>query len=322
MSRVAIIGAGNLGAYLGTQLKAAGHEVFFCVRRTPPSALRFEDSPVWHFPFFFRHPPAADIVLMTVKTYDTAGALPWLAQLCKDNQPVAVIQNGVGHGERISPYRAIPVLSYVYVEAQNGIYRAFLPRHAHFTIPSQSTCNPFADLFTNTNIEVEREGAFHTAAWRKLLHNCVSNPLTAIAGRGLEILQEEKYLELAQAILAEAFPIAQADGARVRATEMNKILTVLSSYPPGTRTSMLQDFKRGKRSEIDVLNGAVIEIGKKYGLPTLVNEQVVQTLNERWNELAEAKKLAAAAGAGSNGKRVTTNGSAAFLSPKSATRKV
>ena len=167
MSRVAIIGAGNLGAYLGTQLKAAGHDVFFCVRRTPASALRFEETPVWRFPFFFRHPPAADIVLMTVKTHDTPGALGWLTQLCKNNQPVAVIQNGVGHSDRIAPYNAIPVLSYVYVEAKDGIYRAFLPQHAHFTIPSQSSCNPFADLFVNTTIQIEREGAFHTAAWRK-----------------------------------------------------------------------------------------------------------------------------------------------------------
>jgi 2-dehydropantoate 2-reductase len=290
MSRVAIIGAGNLGAYLGTQLKAAGHQVFYCVRRTPV-AMRFEDSPVWRFPFFFRHPPPADIVLMTVKTYDTAAALSWLPQLCKNNQPVAVIQNGVGHAERIAPYQAIPVLSYVYVEATDGVYRAFLPQHAHFTIPSQSSCNPFADLFTNTSVQIEREGAFHTAAWRKMLHNCVSNPLTTIAGKGLEILKEEKYLELAEAVLAEAFPIAQADGARVRATEGNKILTVLSSYPPGTRTSMLQDFELGKKLELDTLNGALIQIGKKYSLATRINEEIVEQINTRLKERVIKKPL-------------------------------
>jgi 2-dehydropantoate 2-reductase len=291
MPRVAIIGAGNLGAYLGTQLRAVGHEVFFCVRRTP-TAVRFEGSPVWRFPFFFRHPPRADVVLMTVKTYDTAGALGWLPQLCKNNQPVAVIQNGVGHAERIAPYSAIPVLSYVYVESHEGVYRAFLPRHAHFTIPSQSSCNAFADLFTKSDIQVQREGAFHTAAWRKMLHNCVSNPLTTIAGRGLEILQEEKYRELAESILAEAFPIAQADGARVRATEGNKILTALGSYPPGTRTSMLQDFELGKRLELDILNGALIEMGKKYGLPTPLNEQVVEMVTARLRESALQKRAA------------------------------
>jgi 2-dehydropantoate 2-reductase len=289
MSRVAIIGAGNLGAYLGTQLRAAGHKVFFCVRRVP-AAMRFEDAPVWHFPFFFRHPPEADIVLITVKAYDTKAALGWLPELCKKKQPVAVIQNGVGHLERVAPYNAIPVLSYVYVELQDGVYRAFLPKRAHFTIPSFSSCNPFADLFANTSIEIEREGAFHTAAWRKMLHNCVSNPLTTIARRGLEILKEEVYLELGQAILEEAFPIAQADGARVKATEGNKILTILNSYPPGTRTSMLQDFERGRRLEIDALNGSLVEMGKKYGLPTAVNEEVVEALNDRVKERDAAKQ--------------------------------
>ena len=108
-------------------------------------------------------------------------------------------------------------------------------------------------------------------------------------------MREEKYLELAQSILAEAFPIAQADGARVRATEGNKILTVLSSYPAGTRTSMLQDFEHGKRLELDSLNGALIEMGKKYSLPTPVNEQIVQMVKERVKEAAESKKQAAVA---------------------------
>ena len=57
---------------------------------------------------------------------------------------------------------------------------------------------------------------------------------------------------------------------------------MLSSYPKcGTRTSMLQDFERGKRLGVDVLNGALIELGKRHGLPTPVNEQVVNMLNER-----------------------------------------
>ena len=291
MPRVAIIGAGNLGAYLGTKLKAAGHEIFFCVRRKP-AAMRFEDSPVWHFPFFLRHPPAADIVLMTVKTYDTAAALTWLPELCKNKQPVAVIQNGVGHAERVAPFIAIPVLSYVYVESQAGIYRAFLPNRAHFTIPSFSSCNVFADLLAETDVKIEREGAFHTAAWRKMLQNCVSNPLTSIAGKGLEILREVRYRELAEGIMAEAFQIAQEDGARVRATEGQKILTMLGSYPPGTRTSMLQDFEQGRRLEIDSLNGALIAMGRKYGVPTPVNEKVLEMLEARRLAVLEEKRAA------------------------------
>ncbi len=285
MSRVAIIGAGNIGVYLATVLTAAGHDIFFCVRRPLTAPLRFENAPPREFPFFLNHPPPADIVLLTVKTYDTPGALAWLVQLCQQNQPVAVIQNGVGHSTRIAPYNAIPVLSYVYVEAQQGVYRAFLPRRAHFTIPALPSADPFANLFAQTSVQVERHPAFHTAAWRKMLHNCVSNPLTALACRGLEILREEPYQRLAQSILAEAFPIAQADGANLSAFESNQTLAVLSSYPDGTRTSMLQDFERGRPLELDALNGALIKLGEKYALPTPVNRQLVETLNQRLESL-------------------------------------
>ena len=69
---------------------------------------------------------------------------------------------------------------------------------------------------------------------------------------------------------------------------------------------MLQDFEKGKRLEIDILNGALIEMGKKYSLPTPVNEQVVNMLSERVKEATEAKKADAA----------TANGSKNFAKPR------
>ena len=57
---------------------------------------------------------------------------------------------------------------------------------------------------------------------------------------------------------------------------------------------MLQDFERGKRLELDTLNGALIEMGKKYSLPTSVNEQVVAMVKERVKEAAALKKQTAA----------------------------
>ncbi len=279
MSRVAIIGAGNLGAFLASSLSGAGHEVLLCVRRAP-SPIAMESRPVLHLPFYLHDPPAADIVLLTVKVYDTPAALNWLAPLTQGRQPTAVIQNGVHHIERIAPFPAIPVLSLVYVEAQGGVYRAFEPPRAHFSVPASPASRPFVDLFDNTSIRVRQEPDFHTSAWRKMLQNCVSNPLTALAGRGLEILAEASYRGWAEAILAEALPIAQADGARVSADDAREILELLASYPPGTRTSMLQDRERGKRLEVEALNGTVVELGRRFNLPTPVNEDLVHRLSK------------------------------------------
>jgi 2-dehydropantoate 2-reductase len=277
VSRVAIIGIGNLGAFLASALSRVGHEVFLCVRR-PPSPIQMEGYSALNLPFFLHDPPPADIVLLTVKAYDTPSALSWLPSLTKGHQPTAVIQNGVHHAARIAPFPAIPVLSLVYIEANEGVYRAFAPPRAQFSVPAVPVSQPFVQLFDETSIQIRQEPDFHTSAWRKMLQNCVSNPLTALAGRGLEILAEPAYREWAGQILSEALPIAQADGAKLSSEEPQKILELLASYPRGTRTSMLQDHEKGKRLELEALNGTVVELGRYYHLPTPVNEALINRL--------------------------------------------
>ena len=274
VARVAIIGAGNLGSFLAAHLLQNGHDVFFCVRRPMPS-VRVDGVGAATVPCYMDKPPAADIVLLTVKAHDTPAARRWLRYF---DAPVAVIQNGVHHAERVAPHPAIPVLSYVYIEARDGIHYPYAPPMEHFTVPAEAASQPFVRLFPNSPIRIRLEETFAEAAWRKMLHNCVSNPLTCIAGRGLEILREPLYQEWAWRILDEAVPVAQADGANIGKEDAERAMAILASYPPGTRTSMLQDRERGKTLEIGALNGAIVELGRRYGLPTPVNEDLVAKL--------------------------------------------
>lgn len=86
------------------------------------------------------------------------------------------------------------------------------------------------------------------------------------------------YRSWAERILMEALPIAQADGALLLSDEPQRILERLATYPRGTRTSMLQDYEKGKRLEWEALNGAIVELGRRYCLPTPVNENLVTQL--------------------------------------------
>jgi 2-dehydropantoate 2-reductase len=279
MSRIAIVGAGNLGSFLAAHLSRVRHDVYFCVRR-PIAQICVEGLPPVTVPFYLDHPPPADILLLSVKTHDTPSAMSWLRHLCSAGQPVAVIQNGVHHAERVAPFAAIPVLSYVYVESHNGTFHAFEPPRPHFTVPVGPFSQPFVQLFAGTKIQVREQPGFHNAAWRKMLHNCVANPLTTLARRGLEILADPFYQDWAERILDEALPIARADGADLTREEGNEILRVLASYPKGTRTSMLQDSENGKQLELEALNVALIDLGRRYGLPTPANEELVRQLKE------------------------------------------
>src|SRR5260221_10347634 len=105
-----------------------------CVRR-PPGLVAVDGFEPLALPFCADPPeaPAVDLTLLTVKAQDTASTRPWLDRLCREGRPVAVIQNGVHHARRVAPYAAIPVLAYVYVEAQGDIRRGFAPPRAHCT---------------------------------------------------------------------------------------------------------------------------------------------------------------------------------------------
>jgi 2-dehydropantoate 2-reductase len=256
-SRIAIIGAGNLGSWLAVHLARAGHAVHLCTRRDP-GPLQIAGLPPLTLPYYLDASPPADFAFLTTKAYDNRTAL------LRVNAPVlAAIQNGLSQP-------GIPVLSYVYIEQQNGVRHAFPPPGPHLTIPPGT---PLVDLLRTTPIKFHEAPDFLSAAWRKMLHNCVSNPLTAIAGRGLEILREPLFHDWAKRILDESLPLAAVAGATVDGAE---ILATLASYPPGTRTSMLQDRLAGRPLEIRTLNGHLVELGRQFGMPTPVNEYLVR----------------------------------------------
>lgn len=257
--KIAIIGAGNLGTWLAVHLARAGHEVHLCTRRDP-GRLKVAGLPPLELPHYVDRSPAADFAFLTTKSYNNPAALQ------RVNAPIlAAVQNGLSQP-------GIPVLSYVYIEQQDGVRHAFPPPGPHFTIPPGT---PLPELFRSTPIELLEAPDFLSAAWRKMLHNCVSNPLTAIAGRGLEILREPLYSDWAKRILAESLPLSAAAGAEVNGAE---ILRTLASYPPGTRTSMLQDRLAGRPLEIATLNGHLVGLGRSLGLPTPENEYLVRKL--------------------------------------------
>jgi 2-dehydropantoate 2-reductase len=80
----------------------------------------------------------------------------------------------------------------------------------------------------------------------------------------------------ALAAVAEAMAVAKASGVQLTTTDpMQPWLKAAAGLPPEFKTSMLQSLEKGSVTEIDFINGAVVRLGQKYGIPTPVNQTLV-----------------------------------------------
>ena len=105
--------------------------------------------------------------------------------------------------------------------------------------------------------------------WRKAIFNCVINPTTALIGSEVGAIVDPQLNELKQQIIDECLAVAKADGV----TFDEDFVALIDRVFAGARTiaSMRQDLMKGRKTEIDHMNGAVVDLGAKYGIACPVN---------------------------------------------------
>jgi 2-dehydropantoate 2-reductase len=284
-STVAVVGLGRVGGIAAAWLQHAGrHDVTVCARR-PLGKLTLEhDSGAVDLSLRTLTNPAdtrpVDWVLLCTKAQDTASAAPWLQRLCRPTTRVAVLQNGIGHVERVAPLASaaavLPVVVY-YNGERLGEDRVRFRRVAEHdvAVADDEFGRGFARLLEGTPITVLLSGDFKTLIWRKLLINAVANPITALTRQRQAVLRRSDVRELALGVLAEAIMVARADGARLAPDEAEQTLKTLFTYPPEAGTSMYFDTMAGRPLEIEALTGAIVAAGERHGIATPLNRALL-----------------------------------------------
>ncbi|MDE5440267.1 2-dehydropantoate 2-reductase [Bradyrhizobium sp. CSA207] len=276
--RVAVVGLGSIGGIIAGSLDAAGrHDVTACVRRgierlvverpdrTIEARLRVLTDPT--------RAETQDWVLLCTKAQDTASSAPWLQRLCDPDTRVAVLQNGIGHVERLAPLvgpaTVVPTIVYY-----NG--ERLAPDHVRyrrasdydFAVSDDADGRAFADLLEGTAMRILLSPDFKTIAWRKLLLNAVANPITALTLQRQGVFRREDMGALVLCALEEAAAVARADGAQLAADEASQLRAMLLTFPPDAGTSMYFDRLAGRTSEVDALTGAVVAAGERHHIAT------------------------------------------------------
>lgn len=286
---VAVVGLGSIGGVIAGCLADAGrHAVIACARRPLERLTLEEPRRTVEVPLAVLTDPArvgrpADWVLLCTKTHQTASAAPWLERLCAPSTRVAVLQNGIGHIERVAPLAdgATIVPAIVYYNGERlapDRVRLRQGSDQDIVVPDDANGRDFARLFAGTALRIGTSADFATLAWRKLLINAVANPITTLTLQRQAVLRRPDVKELCRKILDEAVAVARAEGVRFGDDEPERAMATLFTFSGELGTSMYFDRLAGRPLEIEALTGAIVAAGERHGVATPLNSALLTLL--------------------------------------------
>ena len=312
-SPIAVVGAGALGCYFGAVLARAGACVTLIGRRVHVEAINrkglgFESRGRHEFiPVAATERIAAvsdaRLILFCVKSNDTDDVAAQMAQYLAPDAVVLSLQNGVDNVERIRLHlkqQVVPALVYAAAEmAAPGCVRhtgggnLIIGRLRGATPQAATRERPLDGLAAFLNeggIPVTVSDRIEVELWSKLVMNCAYNAISALCGAryGTMVAHPEVRAVMAEAV-AEVSAVAAAKGIRMP-DDIVEAAIRLADGMPVTLSSTAQDIRRGRRTEIDYLNGYVAREGKALGIATPVN----RTLNALVKLLEQGKAEPAA----------------------------
>ena len=277
-SRILLIGPGAVGGSVAAWLAHVGHEVTLAVR-TPFDRLYVDtpDGPLEASPRIITDladAGEADWVLVVTKTYDVEGAAQWRA--VKGSPRVAILQNGIEHVSRFSPFvpadRLLPVMVDIPAE-RDAPGRVRQRGKGIMQVPSGELGEAFVSLFAGTAIDVTQVPDFTTALWRKLCIN-VAGAVQVLADEPAKVAWREPAADLMRQLVRETIAVGRAEGARLDDSVAEAVVQHYRSSPPDGLNSMHADRIAGRRMEWDARNGIVSRLGRVHGIATPVSDTV------------------------------------------------
>ncbi|SON55728.1 2-dehydropantoate 2-reductase [Hartmannibacter diazotrophicus] len=285
--KVAVMGAGAVGCYFGAQLARAGHEVVLIGRPAHVEAimrdgLHFESAGCDGYIRLNAStaPDAvsgADLVLFCVKSADTEEAgrqmLPHLASRCA----IWSLQNGVDNADRLQEVLGRPVTpAVVYVAAEMaGAGHVLHHGRGELVIAPGDNNGELARLLTEASVPTTISDNVAGALWAKLILNCAYNALSAITQLPYgKLVSQPGVKDVIRDVVEECLGVANALGIVIPG-DIWAAVEGIATTMAGQYSSTAQDLARGKRTEIDHLNGFVVDKAASVGLPTPVNRTLL-----------------------------------------------
>ncbi len=282
------MGAGAVGCFYGGMLARAGHSVTLIGRAAHVQAVQahglrmetllFNEAVAMRASAEASAAAGADLLLFAVKSTDTETAGAQLQPHLCAGTLVLCLQNGVDNAERLRAvlpdHTVAAAVVYVATDMAGPGHVRHHGRGELVLEPSRTAAHSSDDVgqaFAAAGVPTTLSDNVRGALWAKLVINCAYNALSAV-GRSAygELVQQPGVAETMHDVVAECLAVAAADGVQVPGDVAQAVRGIAQSMPT-QQSSTAQDLARGRRSEIDHLNGYVVRRGAALGVATPAN---------------------------------------------------
>ena len=291
--KILVMGAGAVGGYFGARLAEAGNHVFFVARGTHLETIREKGlrlrSPGGDLDLKL---PASDraaeagvveLVFLAVKAQDVEKSLDQIQDCVGPETIILTVQNGVEAEDKVSSRfgreKVLAGVAYigVRVEEPGLIVHTTLGRLAIGELDGSTTprLQRVERVIKEVGIPVTISENIMTTKWRKLVWNAAYNPVSVVTGLKTRAMAKSAELRpVLTHIMEEVMAVAAAEGCHLDKEEILGTTFQFTASLDNVKTSMLQDFEKGKPLETEGITGVVVRKGREHGVPTPVNETI------------------------------------------------
>ena len=295
--KIAVIGAGAMGCLYGAYLARNRENVWLNdvwekhITRINSRGL----SVVSPDESFVAHPKAtsivmeigkADLIIICLKTQFTAEGAVVAETLAHSDSVILTLQNGLGNAEQLAetlgPERILvgeSAMGAILLEPGHIMHGGLKTTHIGSFSGNNKRVQEIAAIFNRSGLPTEVTPNVASLLWSKVVIHAGINAVTAItkATNG-ELLETPDALRLAELAVVEAQSVAKALGIPLVYDDPIQQMRDFASAMRGHQSSMLQDVKHKRHTEIDAINGMIVQEGRRIGVPTPVNESLTLML--------------------------------------------
>ncbi len=283
-NKIYVLGAGAIGSVYGALLSRKNHVVLIGRKAHVDEVnsnglfLSGDVNGIFHVKAEteIREILPDTLIILTTKAHETTDAIKGVKGLLRKDTTILIIQNGLGNedvvrrmvGGEAKVLRGVTMMAAEFFEP--GKVRFW---SGETIIENSEVAGDIAKVFNECGLRTRLSNDIARETWCKLIINCVINPLTALLRVRNNEIASEKLKAVRHQIVKECVKVAEAEKVCLPNNLEEEIDKKIAKYT--NFSSMCQDILKGEKTEIDFLNGKIVELGKKHGIPTPLNEALV-----------------------------------------------